>query len=391
MVKTISRISITGIWLGITAFIVVISVMNGFNHSIQSRLLEVEPHVVVDFNHIKSTKAIFEDPVYKKLEKMDVELVGPIAYQDVILRTSEGFVQRAVANGVTRERLKNLLEYANKRSASKTPEEIVDLVEGLNPGEVILGVGLADSIGLFRDDSVVLIPPETLLLPASEIPQLSQAMVKGYLLTDVERIDGGSFYYIIDESFPRLRQSAGRRMGLQVWLSDPTRASEVKAALQDENTQVETWEERNASLFFALKMEKILVSFLVGLSTLIAGLSIISVMVLLITQKRKDIGNLLAMGMTRGQTRRTFVRIGMFLAMSGVVAGIICGILLSYAVNEFSQDVLPAYYEDTSIPAEVRLTQVLTVFLIAITFSFVALSMTMRRLSSFRPSEILRG
>ncbi|MEM7645836.1 MAG: FtsX-like permease family protein, partial [Pseudomonadota bacterium] len=391
LVKSIARISILGVWLGVTALIIVVSVMNGFNRSIKDRLLEVEPHLVIDVEGVSDLKGLEAHPAYQKIQDQDVTLLAPKSHQDVILRTSEGFVQHAVANGVTRSRLRQLLDYANKKKYGENDPGLLEKIEKLQSGEVILGVGLADSIGLFQDDSVVLIPPETLLLPAGEIPQLSQATVRGFLLTDVPRIDGHSFFFIIGESFPRLKSSPSRKMGVEIWLKDPYQAATVKEQLNQEGVRIETWEERNASLFFALKMEKMVVSLLVGLSTLIAGLSIISVMVLLLTQKRKDIGNLLAMGMTRNQTRRTFVSIGLFLALAGVVGGVVTGVSSALFIDAFSKDVLPAFYEETNIPAEVKIEQILLIVAIGFVLSFAALQWTMRKLSSYRPSEILRG
>lgn len=390
LVKTISRISLIGIWLGVCSLVLVMSVMNGFNRSIRDRLLEVEPHLVVSFDEIKSLAAIKKLDSYQILEKMDIDLIAPISQQDVILRTPEGFVQEAIARGVTRERLYQLLEYGNRRNGTNDPE-LEEKIKSLNANEVILGVGLADKIGLFRDDSMVIIPPETFLMAAGEIPTLSQATVRGFIATDVDRIDSRTFYYILDESFPRLRNSMGRVLGLHVWLNDPEKADMVKTQLANENTKIETWKERNASLFFALRLEKFVISFLVGLSTLIAGLSIISVMVLLLTQKKKDVGNLLAMGMTRSETKKTFVNIGMYLSLTGVVGGVISGIVLSLLVNRYSEDMLPAFYQETNIPAEIHFWQVSMILILAVSFSFIALNLTMNRLSSYKPSEILRG
>jgi lipoprotein-releasing system permease protein len=390
LVKTISRISIAGIWLGVMALILVVSVMNGFNQSIRKRLLAVEPHLVIDFNDLENSKSVVEHPVYEQLMGLETELVAPISHQDVILRTSDGFVQHAVANGVTRERLLQLLEYANQKSG-RVDAELKAKIENLGTNEMILGVGLADMIGLFREDTVVIIPPENLLLPSSEIPTLSQGTVKGFISTDVERIDGRSFYYILDQSFPRLGQTAGRSLAVEVWLQHPDQADTLKTQLSRPDIKVETWKERNASLFFALKIEKFVVSFLVGLSTMIAGLSIISVMVLLLTQKKKDVGNLLAMGMTKARTKNIFVGIGMFLALFGVLGGVISGVILALLVDRYSQDVLPAFYQETNIPTEIQLWQVATIVGIAVVFSYFALNVTMKRLSSFKPSEILRG
>ncbi len=390
LVKTISRISILGIWLGVASLVVVVSVMNGFNRSIRDRLLEVEPHIVLDFDEIKKSEQIQSLPVYQKLQGDAVQFFAPISHQDVILRTADGFVQGAVANGVTRERLLQLLEFAEKKAGKEDPD-LKDKIEGLKPGQIILGVGLADKTGLFRDDNVVIVPPETMFMPASEIPILSQGNVQGFLLTDVDRIDGQSFFYILEESFPRLQKTMGRRMALEVWLKDPESVDSFKKSLEQEGVQVETWKERNASLFFALKIEKFVVSFLVGLSTLIAGLSIISVMVLLLTQKKKDVGNLLAMGMTIRETKNTFIKIGLYLTMTGVFGGVVTGVILSLLIDSFSDDVLPAFYEETNIPTEIQFFQVAWIVTIGILFSYFALNVTMKRLSSFKPSEILRG
>ncbi|MCB0377209.1 MAG: ABC transporter permease [Bdellovibrionales bacterium] len=391
LVRTIARISIVGIWLGVAALVVVMSVMNGFNTSIRSRLLEVEPHLVVNFEEAHSAKDVQNHPAYKDITALGDEAKSHIfASQDVILRTSEGYVQGAVAKGVSKERLGELLDYADRKAGRPDPELRAKL-DNMEPGETIFGMGLADGMGLFRGDNVVLIPPESLLMPAGEVPKLSQGTVRGFLLTDIERVDNKMLFYLIDQSFPRLREVSGRKIGVEMWLKDPDRAPAIKGQLQRSGLEIETWEERNASLFFALKVEKLVVSVLVGLSTLIAGFSIISVMVLLLTQKKKDVGNLLAMGMTQSQTRKIFVDVGMFLSLFGVVAGILTGMLLSFVINNFSQDVLPAFYEETNIPAEIRFYQIVFILLFAIGFSFFALNLTMKRLAGHNPSEVLRG
>ena len=394
LIKTISRISVIGLWLGVSALIIVVSVMNGFHRSIRSRLLSVEPHLVLEFGDLNSVSELISHPLHKKILDMGAHFVSPVSRQDVILRTTDGLIQGAVAQGVTRERLLQLFEYGEKREERRDPK-LKEKIKNMAPGEIILGEGLAHSVGLFRDDFVTLIPPETLLMPADEVPQVFQALVKGFISTDIERIDDQSFYYIIDESLPRLRQETSGSLALEVWLDDPDRADFIKGKLESEHLseklKVETWQSRNANLFFALKMEKVVVSLLVSLSTLIAGLSIISVMVLLLTQKRKDIGHLLALGLTRRKTRALFVNIGLYLALMGIFAGVITGVLGSVLIDTFSKDVLPAFYEETNIPAEVRVSQVLLIVAFGFSFGFLTLNLTMRWLSSFQSGDVLRG
>ncbi len=390
LIKTIARISVLGIWLGVSALIIVVSVMNGFNRTIRDRLLEVEPHLVVRFKNLKNTSDIQNHPVWKQLKERGVEFMAPSSQQDIILRTSEGYIQGGIAQGVTRERLKTLLEFANKKNQMPL-EGLEEKVNNLKEGEILLGVGLADSMGLFNDDSVVLIPPEALLMPTGEIPQLSQATVKGFLATDIERLDTRSFFYILDESFQRFRSTAGYDLTLEAWLTEPSMADSIKKQLKSDDIEIETWTERNAALFFALKMEKVVVSLLVGLSTLIAGLSIISVMVLLITQKRRDVGNLLAIGMTKAQVKSIFVQIGVLLAMGGLFAGLVTGVMSSLLIDRFSQDLLPSFYEETNIPAEIQWVQIASIIIIGFILTYTVLSWTMAKISSYQPSEILRS
>ncbi len=390
LVKTIARICIVGVWLGVTSLIIVVSVMNGFNKSIEERLLQVEPHLFLKFSGLSKTDEMLAHPVVTRLKQTDVKLFSPVSQQDVILRTEEGIIQPAIAQGVTKERLFQLLEYANKK-AGKQDLELWTKVENLEPGEVIVGMGLADSSGLFYDNQFVVIPPEYLLMPASERTRFNSVTVKGFLVTDVERIDAHGLYYILDKAIPRLRGSASEQLGMDVWLNNPQDAPTVKEQLTHQGVVIETWQERNASLFFALKMEKFVVSFLVSLSTLIAGLSIISVMVLLLTQKKKDVGNLLTIGMTKKEIKSLFVNIGLFLALSGVVAGVITGVSASILIDNFSEGVLPTFYEETNIPAEVRFYQIFAIIFVSFLFSFLTLKITMQKLSSLQPSEILRG
>ena len=85
------------------------------------------------------------------------------------------------------------------------------------------------------------------------------------------------------------------------------------------------------------------------------------------------------------------VQIGMFLAFAGLIGGLLSGVALSYIIDNFSQDVLPAYYEETSIPAEVRLSQIVIIISLGGIFCFGALTFTMRKIADFNPSDILRG
>jgi len=390
LIRSISRISIIGIWLGVAALILVMSVMNGFNRSIQDRLIGVEPHLLVSFGAKSSKETILSSDIYKELKAEPGSQVEVFSQQALVIRTEEGKIEMANLKGVSRTYLRTLFENLDRRKGYDMSQGKKKL-DSLAPGEIFMGLQLAEAMGVYQDNSLVLIPPENLLLPPGEVPIYTVADVKDFVMAEHEPIDRQTLFFIDGESFPRLQNTAGIERGIEVKFQDPTAADLWKAELVQRGVDVQTWKDRNASLFFALKVEKVVVALLVGLSTLIAGLSIISVMVLLLIQKKKDIGNFLAMGMPRLTVRSLFVQIGMVLSSVGIVAGTVTGLLLCLLVDNFSEDVLPQFYEETNIPAEIHSFQVLFIFLVAYVFSFCTLVWAMRNLSKVSPSEALRG
>ena len=390
LVRTISRISIVGIWIGVTALLLIMSIMNGFNRSIQDRLVNIEPHLVVTFPHKMDFPEIQKTDVFTELSERSDMQVDVFSTQDVILRTVEGKVQGAVARGVTLQSLKQLMGYVETK-AGRSPEEIHKELDKLEPGEVVMGLMLAETAGLFEGNSVTIIPPENLIMAPGDVPVISQATVKGFVMASHETTDRHTLFYIQGESLPRLQYTAGIQRGLEIRLQDHSQVDYWKERIEAKGATVRSWKDRNASLFFALKVEKIVIAVLVGLSTLIAALSIISVMVLLLIQKQKDIGNFLAMGMTRKKTQSLFIQIGVLLSLIGVVVGVATGTVLSLVVDRFSQDLLPHFYQETNIPAELQIWQILAILLVAPTFAYVTLSWTMRRLSKMLIADTMKG
>ena len=152
-----------------------------------------------------------------------------------------------------------------------------------------------------------------------------------------------------------------------------------------------TWIDRNSTLFFALKLEKVVIAILVGLSTLFAALSIISVMMLLLIQKRRDIGNFLAMGMTPARVKILFIRLGSLLTLLGLFGGLVVGLILCFVVDNFSEGLLPQFYEEQNIPAEVHGFQILFFLVALFAFTYLCLQWALRSLGNIQPSKALRS
>lgn len=386
IIKIISWLSVVGIGTGVASLIIVLSVMNGFNQSMREKRFAVEPHLVIYFDN-RSLDEIKSHAGYEWLRKRKKIKADIVESQDVLLRTSDGFIQGAVAQGVSKSSLEELItqNQKNKKRNVSEPSEIA-----LRPGEVLMGGGIGDILGVFEGDQLVVLSPEAWLGSKESIPLVEKVKVNNFIRTDIDEIDAQKIYYIAGESLVRLRNSASIERTVEVRLPDPENYEPVKKRLEKFGLRVDSWKERNSNLFYSLKLEKFVVGLLLGLSTMIASFSLVTVMTLLVTQKKKDIGLLLALGFTPWRLRTIFLKVGVMLASLGVVGGVLFGLVFSYYIAQFSHGLLPNIYEDTHIPTDIQSVQVITVTICAFIFSIFTTWISVRKLSKMDPVTALR-
>ncbi len=334
----------------------------------------------------KSMKDVKEHPATRWIEAQKNIQMSFSETQDLILRSSDGFVQGAIAQGVSEDTLKLLFKTKSRRTDDEKYKDRI-----LKPGEVFVGVGLGDIMGLFEGDNVVALSPESLLTAQDGAKNFETLKVKDFIQTDIEDIDTRKIYYQIDETLLRFRKTASLERTLELRIPDAENFKPIKDKIESFGVKVDSWQDRNSNLFYSLKLEKFVVGLLLGLSTLIASFSLVTVMVLLVTQKRKDIGLLLALGFHPMSLRKVFVHVGVFLGSLGIFGGALLGLVLSLFIQRYSQGLLPNIYEDTNIPVEIHMSQLIVVVSIACVVSLAATWISVRRLSSWIPSNALRG
>lgn len=384
LIKIISWLCILGIGTGTFALVVVMSVMNGFNTSIRQRLLSVEPHLVVNFNQAS------EDMQNKAKEWLTQKhyAFDETETQDVILRTQSGFVQGAIAEGVSQATLNQIIE-GNRKQKSISVDEASEFK--LGPEEVLVGGGLGDIMGLFDGDPLAVIAPESLLGGRSSLPVYEMVKVKDFLRTDVESLDTHTFFYIKNKALSRLQHTASLERSMEVRMPNPEEYQESKNYLEQLGLKVASWKDRNSNLFYSLKLEKFVVGILLSLSTLIASFSLVTLMIILITQKRKDIGVMLAMGSSADTITNVFQFMGMCVACIGIFGGILIGVPTCFFLKYYSYGLLPNIYAETNLPAEVHFNQILWILVVAIVFANLIAWLAVRRISHLTPVEALRG
>jgi lipoprotein-releasing system permease protein len=140
----------------------------------------------------------------------------------------------------------------------------------------------------------------------------------------------------------------------------------------------------------ALRLEKLVIGTFLGLSALITSFSILSVLTLLISQKRREMGLLMAIGFSVKSLVRLFQQLGMILSVLGLCGGIFVGTSLALYVEKNPLHILPDIYYDSELPAEVQSVFIITVSIIGFLMAWLAVKLSVRQIMKLTPSEALR-
>lgn len=395
LIRRISWLSASGLFLSVAALVIVISVMTALNKSIRDRTLALEPHLTIQFSPSTPISYIENHPATSKLKSLDGVEVQTFESQDVILRSQDGRFRGAVARGVSDTSYRKFLAEINKDDTTSALDNLANKEsEGPLVGEVDVGIDLARSLDLFEGDSLMVVPPEGLLLPPTEAPPFERLKVRRIVSTQLADWDSTVVFYKQGLALRSFRQTASRRLGLEVWMKNPEDVDHLKKQLSEfQEIKVETWKERNSALFFALRMEKTVMTIFLSLASLVAGFSLITVLALLVSQKKREIGLMRALGFSNRGLQALFMKLGMGLALVGVGGGFLIGLIVSLYLQFFPLDLskITQIYYDSKIPAQVDPGFLFWLVLVAFALTFLGAKFASKEAAEESPSENLRS
>ena len=384
LIRRITILSFMAIVISITAFFIILFVMNGMNRNIKSRIMSLEPHLTTfnNFAQDAEVQALAKDEVALKYQRFDL-----------ILRTIEGQFRGSEATGYTADGLKTWINQLKTIKLQSPRHQLVDSEYfdfNLGENEIAIGVDLARGLGVFEGDELTLIPPETLLLSSLEAPLFQKVVVKRILSTDLYDLDSRLILFNSDLTLRRFSNTLSRKTGFEFWFRNVDDADLVKKKLSALNIESETWKEKNSDLFFALKMEKLMIGTFLGLAGLIASSSILTVLALLMSQKKHDIAIIKTLGLSQRRTLWLFTKVGLWISGGALALGTVLGLGISLYIELNPVNVLPNIYYDSSIPAFVDFTFVLAVLLVAGLLAFLGSYLPAKATLKIQPALLLR-
>ncbi|MBS0287867.1 MAG: lipoprotein-releasing ABC transporter permease subunit [Proteobacteria bacterium] len=387
----ISVVSMLGIALGVMVLITVLSVMNGFTKEIRSRILSITPHVMVSGwgENLQDWQGLAE-----KLEKHNsVEAVGPyVDGQGMLTRGRE--VRGIVVKGVDPKAIDAVFPL---RSTLKVGS-VDDLTEG--SFNVILGSYLAKLLGVNIGDTVTLVIPEVTVSMAGVAPRLKRLTVVG--IFEVGYIYDSGFAFMNIQDAAKIFKTQGGITGVQLRLADPFASPRVAKEIYDEQHglyNVVDWTLLNSAYFSAVKMEKTMMFFTLIMILAIAVFNLISTLVMVVTDKRADIGVLRALGASARKVMAIFICQGAIIGLIGTILGVIAGIALALNVSDLVAAIERTFrvkflsgdvYFISFLPSDLQTHDVVLIAVCAMILSLLATIHPAWRAANVQPAEALR-
>jgi lipoprotein-releasing system permease protein len=387
ILRLVTLFSILGVAAGVATLVIALAMNSGFREALQERLLGVSAHVSLTQPGSGGIRN-YEELAGRLAKIPGVRTVTPAVYQTMLL-TFGGQARGIVTKGIDVEREKKgdtALQHLVVGELDFSPDK--DGVEGILVGRQLAGEWL-----MKPGDYVTLLSPQGRLTPFGLMPRTRRFRVAGIF-------DSGFYDYDENWSFIALPQAqslagAGDIVNvLELRIEKPEMAGEAARAAEQvagAGFTATTWMEENRALFRALKLEKLVTAIFIGLITFVAGLNILVVLSMTVTDRARDIAVLLAMGARRKQIRGIFLLQGIVIGASGTVFGLVTGYSFAWLAGRYHVIPLdPEVYAVPYVPFHPSFVDGAWIALAALGIATIATLLPAREASRLLPVEILR-
>lgn len=392
-VSFISLTSMIGLALGVIVMIVVLSVMNGFDHEMRTRVLGMVPHATIESGEPISD---WQGLAAKVKTNPQVLAVAPFTQMQGLL-TNNGQVQKVLLNAIdpAQERQVSIIDHFMRQGQ----------LDALAPGSfgIVIGDKAANKLGVGLGDKLTFVAPEVSVTPAGMFPRMKRFTVVGIFHVGAGEIDGYLGLTNLQDLGRLHRWKPDQVQGLRLKFDDlfqaPRTAWQIAQELGENHFYARDWTRTHGNLYQAIRMEKAMIGLLLLLIVAVAAFNIISTLVMVVNDKKGDIAILRTLGATPATIMAIFMVQGTVIGVVGTLIGAVLGMLAALNVSAaiaglerlighkfLNADV---YFIDY-LPSQLMAEDVLMVCGAALVLSFLATLYPAWRAARTQPAEALR-
>ncbi len=430
----ISVLSICGVALSSCALSSVVSVMGGFSQDLKRKILGNNAHIVVDMTSQSAWEG-YADVLQKVRALPSVVAATPVVHGEVMI-SSPSNLAGVFVRGIDPESIGNVIELLNNIEVGKfvyledpeklrhlPPDEVIGIGPGgeqymkgtelppltdpdldpavraainagppLRPG-IIIGRELAKTLHVYVGDEVTLVSPLGDLGPMGVMPRTKKFRVAAIFFSGMYEYDA-TYVYVLKDVAQDYFGLGDKVSAVDIKVDDFERADQVApgvlAAIARPDLRVRDWREINKNLFSALKLEKFATFIILSIAIMVASFCIICTLLLMVTEKGKEIAILKAIGASDGAILRTFITEGVIIGSIGTVFGVMTGLALCTGLSWFGLRLDPDVYYIDRLPINVSGWDFLTVAISAFVICTLATIYPAHAASKLRPVDGLR-
>lgn len=391
-ISFISGTAILGMVIGVAALIAVMAVMNGFDHTLRSRILAVTSDIIVQGNGVP---VLNWQTARRRLSRVPgVTGVAPYVQAQALL-SHNGLVSGAMIEGI---------DPSLEGGVDKLTQDMkVGQLQSLHthPWSIVLGTALARQLGVTVGDKITLISPQGGVTPLGVSPALRQFTVVGLFSVGIYAYDSGMAYISLGDA-QRLYGLDQGVTGLRMQIKNPFDAPTFAAHLQQKlgpAFYIQDWTQTHENFFKALSMEKLVMFVILSLIIAVAAFNIVATLVMVVTDKETDIAILRTIGVTPRSIMLIFMVQGAVIGLFGTLLGVIFGVLLALNIPTLvpalehllhTQFISPEVYSISQLPSKLEPWDVVHVAIAALIMSWIATLYPSWRASRVAPAEALR-